>query len=453
MQLGKYVMGALLVLGLGACGGGGGGSDGPCLAAGGCGGTTTNPATPEYSLALTPTTTTLKYPGVANVTVSLTDKAGAVVPNAKVAFAVDDTTKATVGSGGSLLTDGNGKGAFTLSPVSESAQGVVTLTATATIGTASATASLALSLNQGVTASSGGAPAVAAKLKFDSTTVKRMFVRGASAGNTNAVEVTQVIFKVRDINDNTVTTPTTVYFDVTRRNVNSGGASNGVLTCVPDVTGRCLNVGGSTGQYAVTSDTVGNATITIQSGSEPLTFSVLAGLSPFVPSAYDSSTGLAGVVPVWTSEQLSVSSNKPDQSQFFLLWEAGATCGKTGAKTFPCGFVINVFDRLGQPVANGTLVNVVSASGGVLMDSLSGNPSGTCLTVDSQCLGKYTGNGTYVGTHRVVAYAQGENATPQDLPIRKDGVFGTAEIVVNCLSAGVGCEANSYIRNQLDMVP
>lgn len=453
-----------------ACGGGGGGSNSPCLANGGCGSassssTSSGGTAATYSVALSAPSSSLTYPGSVNLTATVSDKSGNPVVGATVEFVASDTSKISIGSGGSVLTDGNGQGLVSVKPLSSSSLGVVQVTATATIttgtgGTATATASFQLNSN---TSSSGPGPA--AKLKYLGTTVSRLFVRGASAGNTNAVEVTQVQYQVRDANDVVVTGGVNVYFDVTKRNSDgTAGDTTGVLTCVPDVTGTCLNVTSPdpTKQYMVTSDSSGTATITVQSGTSPMSFNVLAAFNPFLPSTYNSSNGRANPVggttatePTWISDQLVVSSNKPDQSKFFLLWQSGATCAKSGTRTYPCAFVVNVFDKIGQPVADGTPVNVVSATGGVVLDTLAGQPSGTCLTKNSQCAGNYTGKSTVpFGSHVIVAYTQGDNATPTGVPITDGGVgVGTGNVVVNCVSPGTDCTADGYIRDVLNDSP
>lgn len=403
-----------------ACGGGGGGGGAsPCLpTSGNCGGTTSSSSssssggTASYTVSLNATyssnempTNVLKYETPVNLEATFKDGSGKAVVGARIDFLVSDTKIASVNRGGSVLSDANGRGMVTLSALTESSQGVVTITVNAIAADGQAQATANFQINAAKT--NQGPPGLPVKLKYLNTTVSRLFVRGASAGNTNAVETTQVRFEVRDADD-AIVPGAPVYFDVTKRNETTSSAP--VLTCTPDFQGRCLGVANSGSQYMVQADTNGVATITVQSGGEPLSFNVMAALKAFV-GQYDGATGTAedangAKVPVWIStDQIVVSSNIPNQNKFFVQWVSGATCLEASDRVYPCTFTVSVFDALGQPVANGTPVNVVTASGGVVMDTLAGQPAGTCLTKDSQCTGKYFGNSAVpLGYHIVVAY-------------------------------------------------
>ena len=400
------------------CGGGGGGSGSACPGQLGCTASATASSAATYSVTLSATaagvsSASLKYGAPLNLTATLLDSKGNPVVGAKLTFVVSDVTLASVSKGGSVLSDGNGQGSVALSASSNTSQGVVSVTVTGSVPTVTngvATATANYQINASTIAGTVGAPA---KLRYVSASATRLFIRGASAGNVNAVETTQVKFEVRDINDNIIPN-VAVYFDVTKRNVVSGGSAAGILTCTPDNTGTCVNVAGSSAQTSVLSDNTGIATITVQSGSEPISFNVLAALSAFNAGTYSSSSGLAGTIPIWLSnDQIVVSSNIPDQSKFFVLWNPAASCGKGGPRIYPCAFVANVFDILGQPVADGTAVNFVTATGGVVMDTLGNQPSGTCLTKNSQCTGNYFGIGSIPnGSHVIVGYvnSKGGNA-------------------------------------------
>lgn len=427
---------------LAACGGGGGGN-GTCLASGGCGNTSSSSSSSSsssvaaYSLSVAATdasgakTSTLKFGSALDLTATLVDSQGNPVVGAKLAYTVNDTAKASLTKGGSVLSDGKGTGLVQVAANSTSAEGVVTVTVAATVNTGSggtASAAVDLQINASTVPSVIGAPAY---LKYVSATPTRLFIKGASAGNVNAVETTQVKFEVRD-KDDAIVPNADILFDVTKRNVVNGKA--GVLTGAP-----ASGVAMSNSAVTVKSDKNGIATVTVQSGEEPISFNVIAQI-PGQQTQYLS------------NDRIVVSSNKPNQAYFFMLWETGASCLKVSDRSYPCNAIVYVGDEKGQPVADGTVVNFVSSTGIVLADSLGQNPSGACLTKDSQCKVSYTGNASSsVGQNLITAYTEGQNA-PTGKPVTKDGSWvdnGLSGTQSNVVVSTAGGSANGMLRNCL----
>jgi hypothetical protein len=442
----RLVLFAAAPLILAACGGGGGGGGSPCLAVGGCGGSSSSSTssggsssstTTTYAVTVAATdangasTNTLKFGSALDITAKLVDNKGNPVVGAKIAYTVSDTSKASVTKGGSVLSDGVGVGLVQLAANNTSSEGVVTVTVTATVSTGTAgtaTAAVDLQINASSVPSVIGAPSY---LKYVSATPTRLFIKGASAGNVNAVETTQVKFEVRD-KDDAIVPDASIQFDVTKRNVVNGKV--GILTGAPSA-----GVAMSSSPVLIKADKNGIATVTIQSGEEPISFNVIATI-PGQSTTYLS------------NDRIVVSSNKPNQAYFFMLWEAGSSCLNTGTRSYPCTAVVYIGDEKGQPVADGTVVNFVSSTGIVLADSLGQNPSGACLTKDSQCTVKYTGNAaSRIGYNLITAYTEGQNA-PVGQPVTKDGswvdngMFGTQSNVVVSTTGG---SADGMLRNCL----
>ncbi|MGC3962968.1 MAG: Ig-like domain-containing protein [Rhodocyclaceae bacterium] len=402
---------------LAACGGGGGGN-GTCLASGGCGNTSSSStsssssseATTAYGmtletmdtasgLAVNPVTSALVYgkPFKLSVTVTNPDKTAAA--GVVVVFTTDDTTNSQfTPSSGKALTDVNGKASITLSATTPSASGAMTIKAAA--GTAS------VSQNYSINSTSGtGTVGTPSYLQYVGASTTRLFISGSTNGINNAAEQTIVQFKVLDSSNNPVKSAQVIY-SVTKRN-------GGILT------------NGSASDVTVTSNDDGIASVTVTSGTEPLTFNVIGKLVVAPAKEY------------YSNDQIVITGSRPDQSKFFLMWDPTSPCALGSApRNYPCKFTVTVGDIKGNPVADGTVVNFVSYSGVVVATTLAGQPSGACLTVNSQCTANYTGRPDIIwGYHRIVGYTVGNNA-PTNSPITD----GSSTIIVNTP------DSDNYIR-------
>ncbi|MBB4013337.1 Ig-like domain-containing protein [Niveibacterium umoris] len=433
---------------LGGCGGGSGACGLPD-----CGTTKPNPDAAAYVMKIATykangdpfdnVTDGLVFPETTEIRVTVTDKAGVAVPAQIVTATVSDPALAAL-TASTALTDSTGMGKFKITAAASSSTGAVTFTAKATIvnGTTSTDVSqpIAFRINEKKFTTTPGEPAY---VRYVSATPTRIFVKGGALGAANASEKATVTFKVFDSN-NTALANKTVYFTVTRRN-------GGILT----------NGNDGSVDTTVKTDADGLASVTVTAGVEPISINVIAW-------AVDTA-GTTKTPEVWSDDQIVISGRKPDQTKFFMLWDSGATCNKLGDRTYPCLFTVYVADEKGDPVADGTVVNMVSDTGVVVATKLAGQPSGACLTVNSQCSANYTGKGTVsLGKHHIIAYSVGNYlqsplATPKGYasePITIDGswvanalglVSNGGNVIVNNKpvdSSGFG-DADYYVRNCL----
>ena len=174
-----------------------------------------------------------------------------------------------------------------------------------------------------------------------------------------------------------------------------------------------------------TSDASGLVSVTVSAGTVPTPVWVIATL--------DENTAIRSLSP-----NLTISTGRPTQDRFSLAVKTFSIEGWRidGQQT---DLSVHAFDRLGNPVADGTVVNFISEGGGV-------QPS--CNTVDGACSVKFTSANSRPANGRVtiLAYAQGEesfddlntnNTWDAGEPIRdlgdafvdnnEDGVWGAGE--------------------------
>ncbi len=395
----KVVLGAMMLFALGGCGGGSGACQLPT-----CPGTDPQPTNPDdYILSMRSVrldgtsydqiNDALIFGEGVKVIITLKSKSGVVQPGIVVTAKVSDSALATLSTNGTVLTDTNGEGTLTITSASPSASGAVTLEAKATIKSGSASSDavneLPFRINEKKITSEPGDPAY---LKYISATPTRIFVSGGATGAANASEESVVSFKVLDIT-NAPVPGATVSFNVTKWNGGIRLKKDRFDVGITEADNKWLDV---------TANSDGVASVTIRSGSEPLSINV---------KAYATKKSGAFTDIQYSDDQIIISGKKPDQTKFFMLWDVGATCGKTGVdRVYPCKFNVYVGDEKGDPVADGTVVNLVSDTGIVVASKQAGQPSGACLTVNSQCSGEYTGKGfelVRAGRHHVIAYAVG----------------------------------------------
>ncbi|MEO8248814.1 MAG: hypothetical protein ABI589_05540, partial [Burkholderiales bacterium] len=135
----KALFAAMLAASLVACGGGGGDAGAPAgsgVPSGGGGGTTRPVAAPTLTLALTDSagaaTNSLSGNGIVSATARLLDAKGLPVPNTKVLFATDDAL-VSLTPAATALTDSMGVATVQLVAVSVASAGAATVTATASV--------------------------------------------------------------------------------------------------------------------------------------------------------------------------------------------------------------------------------------------------------------------------------------------------------------------------------
>lgn len=375
------------------------------------------------------------------VTLTLKSQAGVAQPGVVVATKVSDTALAKLNTNGAVLTDSKGQASVTINSTSPSASGAVTLNAEATIASGSssftAVGQMPFRINEKIITTSPGTPAY---LKYVSATPTRIFVSGGSSGAANAAEESVVSFKVLD-SSNAAVPGATVMFGVTQW-------TGGILLK------KDRNDPGVKEQLVpVVANADGVATITVRSGTEPLSVNV---------TAYAIYSGGRTEPTQLSEDQIIISGKKPDQLKFFMLWDPSATCGKVADRIYPCKFTVFVGDEKGDPVADGTVVNLVSDTGLVVASKQAGQPSGACLTVNSSCSGEYTGKSFAIvdqGAHHVIAYSVGNyTASPgaaskgySSKPITFDGSWKN---VGGYVASGGNViidtpDADTYVRNCL----
>ncbi|QSI76770.1 Ig-like domain-containing protein [Niveibacterium microcysteis] len=380
--------------------------------------------------------------GGVKVTLTLKSQAGVVQPGVVVTTKVSDTALATLSTSGAVLTDSKGQASVIVNSASPSASGAVTLNVEATIANGSsaytAVGQLPFRINEKIITTKPGTPAY---LKYVSATPTRIFVSGGSAGASNAAEESVVTFKVLD-STNAAVPGATVVFGVTQW---TGGIVLKKDRSDPGVTGQPVSV---------VANADGVASITVRSGTEPLSVNV---------TAYATYDGGRTEPTQLSEDQIIISGKKPDQMKFFMLWDPSATCGKSAERVYPCKFTVFVGDEKGDPVADGTVVNLVSDTGLVVASKQAGQPSGACLTVNSACSGDYTGKDLTRGKHHVIAYSVGNyTASPAaatkgytSKPVTFDGSWVN---VGGFVAAGGNViidspESDTYVRNCLRDAP
>lgn len=446
-RIAMLIAGAALSVFIGGCGGGGG----ACQLSD-CGTAQSTPQnTDAYVLTFEAQRSVTAAPynqindalifgdGGVKVTLTLKSQAGVVQPGVVVKTKVSESALATLSTSGAVLTDSKGQASVIVNSASPSASGAVTLNVEATIANGSsaftAVGQLPFRINEQTLNAKPGVPAY---LKYLSATPTRIFVAGGSQGASNAAEESVVSFKVLDSNNSPVP-ETTVVFNVTQ-------TTGGILLK------KDRNDPGARKDVRVVANADGIASVTVRSGTEPISINV---------QAYAEYSG-GRTATQWSEDQVVISGKKPDQLKFFMLWDASATCLKTGDRVYPCKFNVFVGDEKGDPVADGTVVNLVSDTGLVVASKQAGQPSGACLTVNSQCSGEYTGKNASVvplGAHRVIAYSVGNyTASPgaaskgyTSKPVTFDGTWvNRGGYVTNGGNVIVDVpEADTYVRNCL----
>jgi hypothetical protein len=217
----------------------------------------------------------------------------------------------------STTTNGSGVAAVTYTAVNADGtlcSGPVTLSATSA-GTTASTASLTV------------AAAVANAITFVSATPSQIFVAGSGA-------LEQSIVKFKALSGTTPLPNVSVRFSIV---TNPGGVG--------------LNASGSTGDVTVTTDSLGEASVTVFSGTIPGPVKVKAALV--------SDTSVFA-----ESQNLTISSGPPSQ-RFMSLSVSTFNIEGWNRDGTPTTLTVRLADRQGNPVENGTVVNFTAEGGQV----------------------------------------------------------------------------------------
>jgi hypothetical protein len=198
-----------------------------------------------------------------------------------------------------------------------------------------------------------------------------------------------------------------------------------------------------------TTDTDGFVTVGVNAKTTPSPVRVRAALA----------SNSAVFVP---SSELTINAGRPTQNSFSMAFEKlSMNANLDGDASLT---TVTMFDRYGNPVPDGTRVNLVSEGGGFVPAS--------CVTSDAQCQVKFivsnprpadgrvavtayaVGEESYVDANRDLDYTSGE--TYGDLGMvfldkDDDGVVGVDEYITGAVTNNVW-DGNSYVRQQSQLV-
>ncbi|MFA7270340.1 MAG: hypothetical protein WC073_13440 [Sterolibacterium sp.] len=314
--------------------------------------------------------------GLANMTVGTTPLSPYATTNVSVTVTgVPTTTPVTINF--SSICAGTGKA--TLPASVQSVNGVATATYTdkgcASTDTITASvAGLAVSATTTLPVSSPGA----ASIQFVSATPTTIVLKGT--GGAGLVESSLVRFKVVD-NNNVPVTGADVRFDLTTW-------AGGIL------------LDGSSAALSKKTDSNGEATVSVQSGTTPTAVWVKATVTSASPSFSSQ------------SNQLRISTGRPAQDRFSLSL---SSLNIEGYNINGVTTTLNVIasDRLGNPVPDGTAINFISE--GAQIEPSCATVSGTCSVKFTSANPRPTGDTELAGIvtkgrATVVAYTLGEES-------------------------------------------
>jgi hypothetical protein len=462
MYMIRMFVALLVAAALSACGGGGG-SPGTTPAGSGGGGTGSTPGTttttvPSLSVALVDSsnspTTSVSASGVTTAQATLQDASGHALAGKVVAFSADAALVKLNPASGQVLTNSTGVATVQLTPASLSAAGAGTLKAAASVGAAQvagsfdfqlAAANIALqSLNVGtgpvpaygnraitVGVTVNGAPATNTPVQVAfsascgsmtpatvttdgtgtaSTTYKAdtaacagsnvtisatasgatplsgtVAVASSLATNVQFVSATpQMIYLAGSVG----ATQSQVSFKVVDASGNPLQNQQLQFSIVNSAPGVSLNAVGNTSPVTLTSDASGVVSVAVFSGTVPTSLQVRATL-------------VANGAVAATSNVLVVASGRPVQRSLSIALkpisiEGWNVDGSTSTVT------VSMADRQGNPVPDGTQVNLTSGYGLLI--------PATCVTKDSSCAVTFRSQGTRppAGRVAILAYVPGE---------------------------------------------
>lgn len=462
---GRFFALRVIALAVAGCGGGGGGSSGSAACPGGfltcsSGGSGSTATDGTITLSLTDATSgansnTLSAGKPLTVKALVKDANGALVPNAVVTFATDSALGVFDPASGSALSNSSGVASVNLQAASLASSGAATLTVTASVGGKSLTQTVGYAVSPGTVALSNLAANSTSLSAYGSTSVSvQVLVNGAPATSSQTVtfssacdtagkaSITHSVSSVNGVATATYTDKGCAGTDAITASVQGASSSISLQVAPPQasnvsfvssspssivlagtggtglssdsivtfklvdstnspIAGRAVNfdlstrVGGiklngqSSGTVQGTTKADGTVSVTVTAGTVPTPVWVTAVLAdnPAIKSQ---------------SPNLTISTGRPTQDRFSLAVKTFNIEGWRidGTQT---DLSVHAFDRLGNPVVDGTVVNFISSGAGV-------QPS--CSTVDGACSVKFTSANFRPTNGRVaiLAYAQGEES-------------------------------------------
>jgi hypothetical protein len=223
------------------------------------------------------------------------------------------------GSSGAFSTTTNGSGVASITYAAVNADGTLCSGAVTLTASSAGTDPKTTTLNV--------AAAAANAITFISATPAQIFVSGSGA-------LEQSVVKFKALSGVTPLPNVSVRFSII---TNPGGVG--------------LNASGSTGDVTVTTDSIGEASVTVFSGT--------------IPGPVKVSASLVSDASVFAeSQNLSVSSGPPSQ-RFMSLSVSTFNIEGWSRDGTPTTLTVRLADRQGNPVENGTVVNFTSEGGQV----------------------------------------------------------------------------------------
>jgi hypothetical protein len=479
MKMLRWVVAPLMVAALAACGGGGGSAGTQVVGSGtdtGTGTGTGSVTSSAMSLQLVDSTgavlasPTLSQTEARNLKVTLKNAAGAVQAFKRVAVTLDSPLAVLTPQSGTQLTDAAGVAVFAIAPASVTSSGAVTATAKASIDGAEVSKTLDLqitagnvalsglsvnptsaqlgqSVNVSVNASVNGQPAASNSVTVAITstcgTVSPASAQVDSSGKASAVIQTTVSGSCSVAATTAgVASPATASYTVTTAPVtgiqfvqvspaviyqqDSVGANSSIVKFkVIDsngnpVSGQTVNAAliNPTGgvHFCDAAASAGSAVSAAPSGE--VSFSVCSGTQPETVQVRATLAGASGIFT--DSNILTVQTGLPTQRFFDIAADRlNLNCEKVNNSY--TNITVNLADRQGNPVPNGTPVALVTEGGQLNSSNVS-----SCLIDEGKCTvrlwcqdyrprGSMNVDGTPLGDPRpgrvtVLAMADGEES-------------------------------------------
>lgn len=484
MKMLRWVVAPLMVAALAACGGGGGSAGTQVVGSGtdtGTGTGTGSVTSSAMSLQLVDSTgavlasPTLSQTEARNLKVTLKNAAGAVQAFKRVAVTLDSPLAVLTPQSGTQLTDAAGVAVFAIAPASVTSSGAVTATAKASVDGVEAEKTLDLqitagnvalsglsvnpasvqlgqSVNVSVNASVNGQPAASnsvtvaitstcgtvspASSQVDSSGKASAVIQTTVSGSCSVAATTAGIASPATASYTVTTAPVTgIQFVQVSPSViyqqDSVGANSSIVKFkVIDSNGN--PVSGQTVNAALINPTggvhfcdaaavAGSAVSAAPSGE--VSFSVCSGTQP---ETVQVRATLAGVSGIFTdSNILTVQTGLPTQRFFDIAASSlNLYCGGYFTSKVNNDFTtitVNLADRQGNPVPNGTPVALVTEGGQINSSNISscivnnGSCSVPLICQDYRPLGSMNVDGTKLGDPRpgrvtVLAMADGEES-------------------------------------------
>ena len=453
-----------LALAVAGCGGGGGGgsssSDCPTAFSTSCGTGGTAAADGTIALSLTDaasglSSNTLSAGKPLTVKALVKDAKGVVVPNAVVSFTTDGGLAVFEPVSGTALTDSKGVASINLQAASLASSGAATLTVAATVSGKTFTQTIGYAVSPGTVALANLAANSTSLSAYASTSISvQVLLNGAPATAAQTVifssacdtagkaSISRSVSSVNGVATATYTDKGCAGTDTITASVQGTSSSLALQIAPPQASNVSFMsatpssiVLAGTGGEGLSSDSIVTFKLVDSTNSPIAGKAVNFDLSTRVggiklngqsTGVVQGTTGADGTVsvtvtagtvptPVWVtavladntaiksqSPNLTISTGRPTQDRFSLAVETfnieGAHIDGVTTK-----LSVRAYDRLGNPVVDGTVVNFISEGGGV---------QPFCNTKDGACSVEFTSAEFRPANGRVtvLAYAQGEES-------------------------------------------